>query len=178
MRSSDTAKFSLEGAMPFWSKKRSPDPSEASCGLRNAALSSTAQDLGLSSSSEHPNVFGVLMETGFREGAATLTVFAEGSTSLYFSNGGGVIGAGQHESVRKTHGPLFREAEAHLTTFKPVEDTELPSAGRVRFYLRTFSETLGAEAKEDDLGNMRHPLSGLFHAAQATIAAVRESSTG
>ncbi len=163
--------------MPFWSKKRSPEPSDASRSLRDAALSITAQDLGLESSSTHPNVFGVLMETGFPEGAATLTVFAEGSTSLYFSNGGGVVGAGQHESVRETHGPLFREAEAHLPAFEPVRDAELPAAGRVRFYLRTFGGTLGAEAKEDDLGNMRHPLSGLFHAAQATIAAVRESST-
>jgi hypothetical protein len=164
--------------MPFWSKKRSPDPSEASRGLRNVALSSTAQDLGLAPSSEHPNVFGLLMETGFPEGAATLTVFAEGSSSLYFSNGGGVIGAGQHEAVRKTHGFLFREAEAQLPAFDPVKDKELPVAGRVRFYLLTFGGTLGAEANEDDLGNMRHPLSRLFHAAHATIAAIPESSTG
>jgi hypothetical protein len=164
--------------MAFWSKKKSPDPAEASRGLRDAALSSTATDLGLRPTAEHPNVFGLVMETGYPEAVATLSVFVEGSTSLYFSNGGGVIGAGQHESVRRTHPPLFKEAEGQLTAFAPATSTQLPGVGRVRIYLRTFGGTFGAEADEQDLGNMRHQLSKLFHAAHATIAAIREASTG
>jgi hypothetical protein len=163
--------------MAFWSKKKSPDPAEASRALRDAALSSTAADLGLTSNGEHPNVFGFLMETGYPEAVATLSVFVEGSTSLYFSNGGGVIGAGQHASVRRTHPPLFKEAERQLAAFTPAKSTELPGMGRVRMYLRTFNGTVGAEADEQDLGNMRHQLSKLFHAAHATIAAIREAST-
>jgi hypothetical protein len=96
---------------------------------------------------------------------------------LYFSNGGGVIGAGQHESVRRTHSLLFKEAEAKLTSFVQTKDTPLPGVGRVRFYLRTFGGTVSAEADEEDLGNTRHELSKLFHAAHATIAAIREAST-
>jgi len=164
--------------MPFWSQKKSPEPADAARALRDAALSSPAQDLGLAPSAEHPNVFGFMMETGYPEAVATLSVFTEGSTSLYFSNGGGVIGAGQHESVRRTHPALFREAEAQLAAFTPVEDTRLPAVGRVRIYLRTFGGTVSAEADEQDLGHMRHQLSTLFHAAHATIAAVREASTG
>jgi len=163
--------------MAFWSKKESPDPAEAARGLRDAALSITAQDLGLAPSADHPNVFGFIMETAYPEAVVTLSVFGEGSTSLYFSNGGGVIGAGQHEAVRRTHPALFREAEAQLAAFKPAKDAELPTAGRVRFYLRTFGGTVGAEADEQDLGHMRHQLSPLFHAAHGTIAAIREAST-
>lgn len=118
------------------------------------------------------------METGYPEAVATLSVFGEGSTSLYFSNGGGVIGAGHHGSVRQTHPALFREAEAQLAVFKPAVDTGLPAVGRVRIYLRTFGGTVSAEADEQDLGHMRERLSPLFHAAHATIAAVREASSG
>lgn len=48
--------------------------------------------------------------------------------------------------------------------------------GRVRFYLRTFKGTVGAEANEEDLGKGRHILSPLFHTAHSVIAAVREST--
>ncbi len=116
------------------------------------------------------------METGYPEAVATLAVFAEGSTSLYFSSGGGVIGAGEHESVRETHGPFFAEAEARLGAFTKATDTPLPTEGRVRFYVRTFRGTLTADALEEDLGEMRHELSDLFHAGHSVLSAVREAS--
>ena len=90
--------------MALWSRtKQSPNPAEMSQQLRAEALARSAQDLGLSSSPEDPTVFGILMETGYPEAVATLAVFVEGSTSLYFSSGGGIIGAGEHDSVRMTH---------------------------------------------------------------------------
>ena len=108
--------------------------------------------------------FGILMETGYAKAVASLVVFAEGSTSLYFSNGGGIIGAGEHACVRATLAPFFKAAEAHVGAFAPAASTPLPGRGRVRFYLRTFQGTLSAEADEQDLGQMRHALSPLFHA--------------
>jgi hypothetical protein len=54
----------------------------------------------------------------------------------------------------------------------------LPAEGRVRFYLRTFSGTVSADADEEDLGNMRDQLSALFHAGHAVITAVREATSG
>jgi len=162
--------------MPFWSRKESSHPAEMSQQLRAEALTQSAENLGIVASREHPTVFGILLETGYSEAVATLAVFAEGSTSLYFSNGGGVIGAGEHESVRATHPPFFAEAEARLGAFTKASETPLPSDGRVRFYLRTFRGTLTAEALEEDLGEMRHELSDLFHAGHNVISAVREAS--
>ena len=118
------------------------------------------------------------METAYPEAVASLAVFAEGGTSLYFSSGGGVIGAGEHDSVRATHGPFFAEAEAKLGAFTKAKETPMPAEGRVRFYIRTYGGTLTAEAAEQDLGEMRHELSPLFHAGHAVIAAVREASGG
>jgi hypothetical protein len=68
--------------------------------LRERALAVAALELGLAPTAARPRVWGVVMETGHAEGGATLVVFAEGTTSLYFSNGGGIIGAGEHAIVR------------------------------------------------------------------------------
>ena len=120
---------------------RSDDkPAEVARGLRAEALTRSAHEMGIVASPERPNVFGILMEINYPVATVTLAVFAEGSTSLYFSSGGGVIGAGQHETVRETHGAFFFEAESRLGEFAIANDTPLPDTGRVRFYLRTFSE--------------------------------------
>ena len=107
--------------MAFWSRRKPPtNPAETSQRLRTQALTRTARDIGVAPSSAHPTVFGILMETGYPEAVATLVVFAEGSTSVYFSGGGGVIGAGEHESVRATHSPFFAEAESQLSLPKRI----------------------------------------------------------
>ena len=116
------------------------------------------------------------METGYPQAVATLVVFADGTTSLYFSNGGGIIGAGAHASVRAAGAQLLAVAEQHLATLEKTAATPLPAVGQVRFYVRTFDGTLTAEAKEQDLGARRHALSGLFLAGHAVIAAVRQST--
>lgn len=121
-------------------------------------------------------MWGVIMETGYPEAVATLVVLGDGTTSLYFSNGGGIIGAGEHEVVRAAGEVLLSSAEEYLDDFTVVTATPLPEVGQVRFYLRTFTGTLRAEAHEEDLGESRHKLSPVFHAAHSVIAAVREST--
>jgi hypothetical protein len=144
--------------------------------MREHALRVTPSELNITPTRDLPHVFGVLMETAYPGAVASLVAFVEGSTSLYFSSGGGIIGAGEHESVRAALGPFFRAAEDHRHQFTVTHATPLPEPGRVRFYLRTFEGTLTAEADEEDLGEMRHPLSPLFHAGHAVIAAVREAT--
>ena len=67
-------------------------------------------------------------------------------------------------------------AEGNVAAFGAAQETPPSDVGRVRFYLRTFHGTLGAEAKENDLGEGRHPLSPLFHAGHAVITAIRQST--
>jgi hypothetical protein len=145
-------------------------------GLRERALTLIPSEIGAAPSNERPNVWGLLMETGHPQGAASLVTFADGSTSLYFSNGGGVIGAGEHAPVRATAEAFLSAAEAQLEEFERVDEFPLPELGRVRFYVRTFSDVLAAEADEQDLGHNRHKLSSVFHAGHAVIAAVRQAT--
>jgi hypothetical protein len=151
-----------------------PEPVAVIRGMREQAFSIGAEQLGLAPSNEHPHVWGVLMETGYAEALVTLLVLAEGTTSLYFGNGGGVIGAGEHELVRRASRDLLTQAERALSQMMATADYPLPAIGQVRFYIRTFTQTLTRMASEEDLGSGRHALSQLFFAGHEVIAAIRD----
>jgi hypothetical protein len=156
-------------------RKPKPDPAQVARQLRTAALAMEPAELGLFPSGTLPHVWGILMETGHPNAAVSLAVFAEGTTSLYFSTGGGVIGAGEHENVRSASRSFLESAEVNLTRLSPAASTPFPATGRVRFYVHTFGGLLTGEADEQELGLGRHPLSVLFHAGQAVITEVRFS---
>lgn len=112
------------------------------------------------------------METGRESGVASLVAFVDGTTSLYLSSGGGVIGAGGHEKVRSASETFLAEAETMLPLLTRATETPLPQTGRVRFYVHAIDGLLTAEADEEDLGHGRHPLSRLFHAGHAVITPI------
>jgi hypothetical protein len=116
------------------------------------------------------------MDTGYPQALVTLVSFADGSTSLYFGTGGGVIGAGQHAAVRQAAAGLLAEAESHLDEVPVSEDFPCPSVGQVRFSIRTFAGTRSFAALETQLATRRHVLWPLFWAAQNVVTAVREQA--
>jgi hypothetical protein len=109
-------------------------------------------------------IWGLLVEIGYPGAVATLVTIADGAVSLYFSNGGGVIGIGQHEGPRKA---------AFLGSATPASSFPLPAQGHVTFYFLTFDGILTSDAGEDDLKSNRHPLSPLFHGAHDVITQAR-----
>jgi hypothetical protein len=144
--------------------------------LRDTALRLSPSEAGLSPSPDLPHVWGALMETGYPEGLATLVALADGTVSLYLGHGGGVMGAGEHASVREMARAFLRAAETHREALTPTADFPLPAVGRVRFYLLTFSGALTADADQTSLGEGRHPLSPLFYAGHDLLAEVRKAS--
>jgi hypothetical protein len=158
----------------WFRRKPKPDPAAAARGLRDQALAVDAGQLGLRT--DGASTWAVLMETGYPNAVATLAVFADGTTSLYLSSGGGVIGAGGHAPVREAAAAMLVAAERFRSVCAPMITTPYPEAGRVRFYLRTAEGTLGAEADEQELGHHRHRLSPLFHAGHKVLTAVRLAS--
>jgi hypothetical protein len=72
-------------------------------GLRKQILELKTEQLGAPSDQA---VLAVVMETGYAQAVASLVAVMDGSASLYFSNGGGIIGAGVH--------PGPNAAAAHL----------------------------------------------------------------
>jgi hypothetical protein len=117
----------------------------------------------LTDASDGARILALLMETGYPTAVATLLGGVDGTSSLYFSNGGGYIGAGSHAAV----------AEAFWRSSRSSTTPPLAGKGTTQFVAVTPEGLRGAAAPEDDLGNGRHALSPLFHAAQDVITQIR-----
>jgi hypothetical protein len=154
-------------------KKHEYKQADVYVGLRRQVLSLTAEQIQFSPTTDNPKVLAVLMETGYPEAVATLVSISDGAASLYFSNGGGIIGAGENEAPNAASRALVRSAEEFIKECKRTTDFPLPQKNFTRFYLVTVDGTFTEEVLEDDLGNKRHKLSPLFHKAQDLITAVR-----
>jgi hypothetical protein len=143
--------------------------------LRNQVLQFKPDAIG-QTDADQSTVLAILMETGYPEAVATLIAVADGTASLYFSNGGGIIGGGEHEPVRKMSGEFISLAQ-HFVSESTLTDTfPLPKKDNVRCYLVTRGGIYTFEALEDDLGYERHPCSPLFHKGHELITAIREHS--
>jgi hypothetical protein len=144
--------------------------------MRARALSVKLQDLGLSPKTYPHGVWGVLMETGLANGDAySLVVLADGTTSLYFSTGGGIIGAGEQTAVRQAAGAMLASANRLRSEAKVATSTPLPTAGQVVFYLLSDAGTLTASGAESALGGGKERLSPLFFSGHGVIAEVRKT---
>ena len=142
-------------------------------GLRDQVLNLKADTLDPPLSGP---ILGVVMETGYPEAIVTLVAIADGTVSLYFSNGGGMIGLGGHEGPRTAGLSLIAKAASYLGSMTPAASHPLPAKGMTQFIVLTRSGTLTAGALEADLGNNSHELSPLFHAAHEVITQARLSS--
>jgi hypothetical protein len=139
--------------------------------LRDQALSLQASSVP--SLLQGSPIVAVLMETGYDGAVATLATIVDGTVSFYFSNGGGMIGLGEHEEVRKTALEYLTFAHQFLSMAKPTTTFPLPARGITSFYFITTKGVLCFTAKEDALGKGRSPLSPLFLKAHEVITQAR-----
>ena len=140
--------------------------------LRNKVLSLNPSEIGLSRTDKNP-VWGVIMETGYADAVVTLVTIADGTVSLYISNGGGIIGIGQHDGPRKACLSFLSQSLRFIQYAKPTSSFPLPKEGYTRFYFLTYDGIFTVENVEGDLGNERLPLSPLFLKAHEVIAQAR-----
>jgi hypothetical protein len=142
--------------------------------LRLRALHSDASELGMEPTERFPNVFGVVMDTTYPNGVATVVVFADGTASLYTSTGFGIIGGGGHSQVVRAGRALLRSAEDQRSAFLPDTSDESPPEGAVTIRLLTIDGRLAVTDEELVLGEGRSPVSPVFHAAHAVITELRQ----
>jgi hypothetical protein len=142
-------------------------------GLRSQAFSLQRNNAGIPAPPSNAPIWGVLMELGLRKGTATMLALADGTTSLYLSTGGGVIGGQGHESVRKANAALIATANELRENLQPVTSLPVPEPGHTIFYARTDACVLSAGGQDRDLSDKSHPLSRLFHAGHAVLTELR-----
>ena len=141
--------------------------------LRHQALSIQRTEVNIPALPPEAPVWGILMETGYPEGTVTLFALSDGTTSLYLSSGGGVIGGHSHQSVRQANAELLETANQYYQHLEPTESFPLPAEKQTLFYVLTDSGVLSGYGREDDLGIGQHPLSPLFHTGHRAITQLR-----
>lgn len=156
--------------------RSSKSPEEVNSRMRSMALNVRFEDLGLTPDPKAP-VYGVIMETGMGDAVATLVCMGDGTVSLYFSTGGGIIGAGQHADVRNAClemlGIVNEVADDFLRASYPVSDFPMPADGEVFFYLLTIHGVYHQRAEETELKERRHPFAALFNNCHVVMSEVR-----
>jgi hypothetical protein len=161
----------------FRRRKREEDEqgmgAEAFTGLRAKLLAADPEEFGLVPTERFPNVWVVLMELGMAGGIASIVCVADGTTSMYTSTGGGMIGAGAHPNVVEANALFLDEVERSLPLLPPVEELQLPQPEMVRFNALTYSGPRTAAGIPDELVQGGRPLSPLFLAGNEVITQLR-----
>lgn len=150
-----------------------PQPAQTYFQLRDRILSLNPSEMGLVPSRLVPHVWGVVMETGYPVGSATLVCLADGTTSLYFSTGGGILGSSEYTPIAEASRALVTLAESNLQHASLIHEFPLPEVGQVRFILLTYSGLFTGEAPQRTLAVGDHELSTLYLKAQGILEQLR-----
>jgi hypothetical protein len=150
------------------------EPAQTYLQLRDRLLQLNPVELNLSPSTNTPHVWGVLVETGYAVGIATLVSLADGTTSLYYSTGSGLLGSSDYAPLAEASRSLVVQAEKYLPHMsKSDDDLPLPAIGQVSFILLTYSGVVSIQAPEQDLASGGHVLSPLFMQSRLTLEKLR-----
>ena len=141
--------------------------------LRNQLLTLNPQEVEIKPTPEHPNAWGCLMEFILAKSVVTLAAIVDGTASLYFSTGGGILGSGNHNSVGDAARGMVNEAEAILKYTGLTHVFPLPAEGHIRFYILTHAGIFTTECSETILSIRKHRLSKFFMAGQHLITQIR-----
>ena len=155
-------------------KARRTEATAATASLREAVLSREML-LQAPAGGTPPRAF--VMDWQFAAGQlATLVSFEDGTTSIYFSSGGGVIGAGELPAV-KPLAARFRAAFNGLDSHFRVVNAWPPPPPRncVFYYVDRDATRATSPLAESELQVESHPLYALAAEAQNLITAIRTS---
>ena len=141
-------------------------------GLREQVLSLQPEHLGLKDTDEI-QVLALLMETGYDEAVATLVATSDGTASIYFSNGGGMLGVGGREDGKIEALKLIDETTKYIQSMTKTAQFPLPAESHTKYYAVTNKGVFTVDALEEDFGYKRHPLSPIFHQGHRLISFIR-----
>jgi len=113
------------------------------------------------------------MEMNYAVGTATLLSLADGTTSVHYSTGGGLLGRGDYAPVAQASKTLVAQAEGFLNLTSSAKEFPLPETGQVRFIFLTFTGVYTVIAPAISLASHTHPLTPIFINAQEVLSQLR-----
>ncbi|MFA0816727.1 MAG: hypothetical protein ACC608_13215 [Anaerofustis sp.] len=115
-------------------------------------------------------VYAALVDIDMGETYASLACFIDGTTSLYFSNGGGIIGAGQeHEEVRTATAHFLDNAILSTQHMQPADNFDLPKNKKQNVYLMTPKGIYKEAFDPTVVQNYSREMKYLFYLYQSTL---------
>lgn len=145
--------------------------------LRDSVFRLQPQDIGLDDANG-PQVWGVVMESGFPRLALSLVALADGSVSIYMSDGGSIIGCGLEPEVRLAAGRMTAIAQQFADVFPVTQETPPPTSGMTHFYLLTRAGLRRAEMPSARLDEDGSELAKLYWAGHRLIEIVETLGAG
>jgi len=146
-------------------------------GLREILLTRPPAELGIEPREPLTTVWGALVEIGVAGGgSATIVSLADGTTSMYTSGGGGVIGAGQHKGPADASRRFLAALQAHLDVLPSADACPLPPGDSVAFVVLTYEGKRRLEATERRLSDPHDPAYTLWIAANEVMTEIRRLS--
>ncbi len=140
-------------------------------GLRSLVLQGTRDNFGLGPGSSPTEPFAVVCDWADPKGTTTIIAIADGSASVYRSNGAASIGGGQaHASIRTAALKAVAAAAAVQPQMRLTDRYPVPAPGQVSFYAVTDGGVFAATAAEEDLVNKRSTFYALSAAAQNIVS--------
>jgi hypothetical protein len=108
-------------------------PAEVAAGLRRQALDSEPFDAA--GAADQP--YGLITEFRQGETVVTMTAFATGDASLYFSTGGGIIGGVGKPEVAELARTTVKAVEPLVPQLERSNSVDMPGPGDYCFYVLT-----------------------------------------
>ncbi|HEX4518150.1 MAG TPA: hypothetical protein VH063_01080 [Gaiellaceae bacterium] len=142
-------------------------------GLRDQALSFGSVEIKASPVVPGGQALGVMMDMGYDTAVVSILGLADGTTSMYISNGGGMIGMGENPNAAAASKRWVEVAEAALPALTEGGDDRLPEEGTIGFNVLTTGPRFAGEAAESELQGGSHPLSALYAAGQEVLTQIR-----
>ncbi len=141
--------------------------------IRAMALATTPEQLGLILPNDRVIVYGVIMDWDLSDGTATLATFQTGDASMYLSSGGGVMGGGYHENVKKEAFKFIEKAQAKVSKTVQTQSTPLPEKNSVKFYFLTNKGKFVAQEQMKNFENNSSEWLELFEEGNKVITELR-----
>jgi hypothetical protein len=158
----------IGNAMPKSSVQKVP-PEQVHQIARRRFLELNRSEVDIKRPNDYPAAWGVVMDVASQDLIVTAIAIGDGTTSVYFSNGGGIIGAGEYKKVAEASESFLSEAQLIGDELELANDFPLPSRGNVRFHLLTDDGVQSCEATGHELQNEQHALSTLFQKGDLVI---------
>lgn len=100
------------------------------------------------------DIYAAVVDMDMGTAVVTLACVIDGTTSLYYSNGGGLLGSGQkYEVVRNATFAFLHSAEQVVNMLAPAKDYDLPKEHKHSVYLLTKQGVFKEEYDMNQISN-------------------------